>query len=376
MNNTSIFALSELAEASYANLLNPSDVRVALELQNSNFNNMSFSAEQAADFITRWSVLNHQPDTDNGFSATLFASKDASQANRYVLAIRGTAGVVVDLLGADGGDIVRDGLALDQIVDLYNYWQRLKSGAGQTYQAKALEIQTVETAAYQLARVGQFIPFLGLSAEAYLTILRARSDLVIDEPAGLVRRIVTVDSSELFSDDRRYGLGINVGAVTVVGHSLGGHLAAAFSRLFPSETTDVLMVNGAGFGDGLAISTSGNGTSNVEHLFAGLNGSANFNAASITNIVGSAGMDFVAQDWWIGLHQPGRVQTIQTESVRPATTFGHGAPQIDGQLGGLRFVFSGRSIHRRTRPCRCISYPSADFSAGSASATNTLESLV
>jgi hypothetical protein len=76
MNNSSLFNLAELAEASYANLINPSDARVAQELQNSNFNNMSFSARQANDFITRWSVLDHLPDTTSGFSATVFASRE------------------------------------------------------------------------------------------------------------------------------------------------------------------------------------------------------------------------------------------------------------------------------------------------------------
>lgn len=35
--------------------------------------------------------------------------------------------------------------------------------------------------------------------------------------------------------------------ITVTGHSLGGHLAAAASRLFPSFVQDVQTFNGAGF---------------------------------------------------------------------------------------------------------------------------------
>ena len=52
------------------------------------------------------------------------------------------------------------------------------------------------------------------------------------------------------TDDRAFGLGkLEPGQhLTVVGHSLGGHLAAAFSRLFPEISDRVYMANAAGFG--------------------------------------------------------------------------------------------------------------------------------
>ncbi len=54
-------------------------------------------------------------------------------------------------LSADIGDIVADGLAIDQIVDMYNDWQRLKAPKGTTYRAAKFEYLPVETRAYQEA---------------------------------------------------------------------------------------------------------------------------------------------------------------------------------------------------------------------------------
>ena len=108
--------MAVLAEASYANLLLENDIYD--ELQSADFGaGQSFSATQAAEFVTNWTVVNHQPDTSTGFSATVFQSKNNGE---YTLAIRGTAQNDIDLIGADLGNIVLDGLAVDQVADLYN----------------------------------------------------------------------------------------------------------------------------------------------------------------------------------------------------------------------------------------------------------------
>ena len=67
-------------------------------------------------FVEKWSVANHQKNTASGFSATLFKNVDDS----YVYALRGTEQGRDDLVVADGMDIVTDGLAIDQLVDMYN----------------------------------------------------------------------------------------------------------------------------------------------------------------------------------------------------------------------------------------------------------------
>ncbi|WP_195892555.1 putative Ig domain-containing protein [Geotalea daltonii] len=317
-------------------------------------------------------MVSHQKNTEHGFSATVFQSKDAS--SQYVLAIRGTetgTGTIVDdLINSDGGDLVRDGLALDQIVDLYNYWQQLTSAKGSVYQAAVFETLTAETVAYNAAVASG--P-LGLT---YIASLRARTDIVIDEPTGQVRKILFVDSNVIYSDSRSQGLGVNPASVTVVGHSLGGHLAAAFSRLFPTATTGTLMINGAGYGDGFAMGAGGNGPSNVNNLFSMLNGTSSFDSSNITNLVGSAGMDFVAQDWWIGLHQPGSKLTIQTESANLSTTFGHGSSQMTDSMAIYDLLFRLDTNLAARSTADALARLESTFKSSSPTANNTFESIV
>lgn len=132
-SNNYLFELAQLAEASYADLTQ-ANVQGALEAR-------EFSTTQAAEFVKHWKVISHQPDQASGFSATLFQNKDDG---RYVFAIRGTAGAQ-DLLVADGADIVADGLAMDQIVDLYNFWHKLTAPQGSRYQIANLVTLDTET---------------------------------------------------------------------------------------------------------------------------------------------------------------------------------------------------------------------------------------
>ncbi len=96
MNTENYFELAELAEASYANLwdsdtsqtiTNNADVILALTAK-------GFSESQATKFTTNWEVVagGHQPNTESGYSSTLFKNTDGS----YVLAFRGTEGLLSD----------------------------------------------------------------------------------------------------------------------------------------------------------------------------------------------------------------------------------------------------------------------------------------
>lgn len=80
-----LFELTQLAEASYANLALANSLEN--ELKNTDFG-MHFSNTQATEFAAHWLVVSHQANTSNGFSATLFEDKTAS--GNYTLAIRGT----------------------------------------------------------------------------------------------------------------------------------------------------------------------------------------------------------------------------------------------------------------------------------------------
>lgn len=124
-----LFQQAQLAEAAYADFsvlgVSTKDALIAEK----------FSPAQATAFVAEWQVIDQIPDTASGFSATIFKNIKVGSADfgKYTVAMRGTAGVVD--LGADAGDVFADGIALDQTVDMYNYWTQLKTPAGQSYQA-------------------------------------------------------------------------------------------------------------------------------------------------------------------------------------------------------------------------------------------------
>ncbi|MCL2075397.1 MAG: hypothetical protein FWH15_02940 [Betaproteobacteria bacterium] len=101
------FAQAELAQAAYGTYSNGTSWLTG--------DAVKMTPAQAAKFASEWTVVNQLPDTLSGFSGTLFRGKDG----QYALALRGTAGAT-DLM-ADAGDILLDGIALDQIVDMVNY---------------------------------------------------------------------------------------------------------------------------------------------------------------------------------------------------------------------------------------------------------------
>jgi hypothetical protein len=118
------FPQAQLAEAAYANFFSNSgalltaDVDVTAALKDRD-NNMSFSDAQADAFVKTWRVVDHIPDTKAGFSATIFQNR---QTLAYHLAIRGSTDMAD--FSQDATLIARDGIAIHQIVDLCNFWQR------------------------------------------------------------------------------------------------------------------------------------------------------------------------------------------------------------------------------------------------------------
>lgn len=93
------------------------------------------TAAQAADFLSRYTVIDHQPNTASGFSATLMRDNNTGE---YTFSMRSTE--YFD--SAKGGDWMRDGLdgadgeinsygfALGQILDMEKYYDQLQiSGA-------------------------------------------------------------------------------------------------------------------------------------------------------------------------------------------------------------------------------------------------------
>jgi hypothetical protein len=144
---STLFAQLQLAEASYSLFSGPDFVygnqnilKDRLLAANRDLYGGNFSDAQADEFIKHWKVINYQGNTSSGFAATLFESLDPEHPGQLTLAFRGT-----DQLLTDISDIVLDGLALDQIVDMFNYVQQLKATQGSRYQVARLETDVERT---------------------------------------------------------------------------------------------------------------------------------------------------------------------------------------------------------------------------------------
>nr|WP_320113867.1 hypothetical protein [uncultured Desulfuromonas sp.] len=325
------YDFAALAEASYVlfdQAIDFSDVAIKAALQPKAGFNGNFSATQAADFVDHWEVVSHQGSTENGFSATLFKNKETGE---YVYACRGTepSQLIEDLIITDIADIVTDGLAIKQIVDMYNNWQQLNASQGQVYQVASLDLLAEETALLLLARAAG----AGSDYEQYL---RSRSDIVIDDPTGQVYTINTDNwSNQIYDsgDSRIYGLGeVTSGdSITVVGHSLGGHLATAFTRLFPETGVEAITINGAGFMTGLVEGLSGNAEVNIANLFSMLGGDNSFDSSKVLNLYGEKGLEVTTMDQIWGLEQQGQTLGIFIEDS-VGNTLGHGKEQMTDSL--------------------------------------------
>lgn len=369
----SMFELAQLAEAAYADLwehnqevTNKEGVEGALKKIDEDLNK-TFSESQAVALTEAWSVITHRPNTESGYSSTLFKNTDGS----YVLSFRGTEAKTPEDLSTSIGDIVMDGLAIDQIVDLYNEWQRISQTS---YQAASLETLTDETAAYALAKAGQYVPGFNMAAEAYLDYLRARTDIIIDEPSDAVR---TIRFAETTSTGLGLGASIAANGLTVTGHSLGGHLATAFTRLFPSTGAEAFTINGAGYPMGSTPGLGGMALTNIANLFAMLNGATSFDSTRITNIHGEAMWEFVTMSQTWGLVQPGAHVPLYIEQSTPwINMFGHDASQMtDSAAVHDLFLRLDHALAAKT-PGEALESFDLLFESAASQPAHTLEQLV
>ena len=336
MNTTELYDLGLLAEVAYGNFINDegkviiveNDIKKILQGKDidgvENFN-LKLSKTQAEAFITDWQIVAHQTDTETGFSATLFQYKETGE---QVYSIRGTAGGTD--LSTDVGDIVIDGLAIHQIVDLHNDWQRLNATKGNLYNVKVLE---KDDELSDLANIHFSSPLWTLVdlAQIFYNDLGDALDinnLVIDYPSGTVYRVTDQTSDFIFDDERATGAdAVNGSKLSVTGHSLGGHLATAFTRLFPEEA-EALTINGAGFATGEISGLSGYADTNITNLFLGLNGAPFFNNQHIHNLYGE---EIISRDD-NKLQQQGSHDELFIEDDSSETVFGHGKEQMTDSL--------------------------------------------
>lgn len=313
ISTNNVSALADLAEAAYIDFgivpfggLTDSDLKRKLSSKE-----IDWPESRREEFARHWRVVAHQPNQASGFSATVFERLSPQSGEpRYVLAMRGTefpGQLYADLASADLAELVGHSLAWGQIIDMYNWWQQISTPEGQ----EAKQFQAVQV--FEEQEQGQAIiglePALGLLSEP---------------PAWLLQETASVA-----------GLGLVDGsAVDVTGHSLGGHLASAFSRLFADQTHEVLSVNGAGY------SIIGRTNGNVDYVFRTLGGAPAFDASKIVNVYGDRGPELVTQDYDLGLAQPGASYPVFIESAWIDNTFGHGS-------GGMANALSLYEVFRR-----------------------------
>lgn len=258
-----LFDNSELALAAYAKFPSIDSEKNTLnyrtELKESGMTDI-----QITEFATRYpKIISSIPDTSSGFSATVFKSADG----KLSVAIRGTTDIV-DLSDADFAEIVAHGAAYKQIVDMYNWWQILASPAGTPVQQYSVEYSTS--------------PPDGSVATLYI---KDYDQHHMPTYAYLVLQDTTVAAT-----GECYGQ-----SVDVTGHSLGGHLAGAFTALFADNITinSTTTFNAPGF------------TNECTALFAGLGGVMPFAISnSVTRVRGDEALPGGSMGELIsGLHQ-------------------------------------------------------------------------
>ncbi|PHS26635.1 MAG: hypothetical protein COA83_02885 [Methylophaga sp.] len=387
MDTKTLFEHALMAEAAYADfskISNSSDVKTALQRIGNKDGEADdpekgFSPSQADYFIKHWQVVSHQPDTDSGFSATLFKSTDPNAAQPYVLGIRGTAGSK-DLFVADGSDIALDGIAIDQVLDMWNYWGRLTTAKGDSFIGLKLETDLALTAGLALAKAGQYVLDFNMTAAVFIAQLYARDDIVIDNNP-LFERVRVFESIFPAPNDPHY-TGIFNTPLTVAqlasttGHSLGGHLATALTRLV--QGVNAITINGAGFATGSTPGLGGDAELNIRNVFGLLGGAdPGFDPSRNLNLYGDKNLEFVTQNIAFGLVQQGGHEGVFIEQkTLLGNTVGHGSGQMTDSLAVYNLLFSLDVALAQKEPAVAIAQLQPLFEQASNKRESSLENIV
>jgi Ca2+-binding RTX toxin-like protein len=214
-------------------------------------------------------LLHHQPNQLSGFSASVFLDK---AQNKYVLSIRGTEGLVD--ISEDVNRIGLRGFAGGQAVDLYRYYRRLTTPTGQAVIYSESEIGLLNS-----LRLGLPVRLPFASPAALPFKLDLARDVGVAPLAGTGPSVIPPGTP-----------------LVITGHSLGGHLALLYGRMFPDVTEHVYTYNAPG------INLIGEGT--LRTL-----GIGPIDASKVTNVAARMGEEPISRIW----SKPGENVGIFTE---------------------------------------------------------------
>jgi Ca2+-binding RTX toxin-like protein len=189
----------------------------------------AFTNIQAANFIEQFETVHHVPNDSKGFSATVFRDIDdmgSTGSGQLIVSVRPseeflTAAGYDDWVQANATGIGLSGVALEQSISLYNYVNSL-IGLGSRRQL-ALKVAA------------------GFSPPAGIDVLFSRpSGNPAESNYYYLQDIDPVMGNNTIQEDER---------VIFSGYSLGAHLAALGSGLFPENTEAVYTYGAPGYGE-------------------------------------------------------------------------------------------------------------------------------
>ena len=256
MNTTGLLDIAEIAMAAYGQF-NAIGTPRSEDLTTLNGDTRGFAQSQAVRFASRFTVgvptFNDATSTGGSgrtsFDVTVFVGKIQNvNLEKVFISLRGTGQQLDAPQPNDILEVVEIGAqraAADQIVAMYNWWQRV-STLGRTNLAQ-----------YQIVQLG-----LAEKAPPGAVYLPAP---FLANPAGILVRDYLVRIADASSTGEVATLlAATPGSkVALSGSSLGGHLAMAFAGLFPQIVDSATAFNSPGFPT----------NSFVQGLFTGLGGS-------------------------------------------------------------------------------------------------------
>ena len=251
MSITNVKQLADLASTSLATYAHftgiPTDQSMFRKIQEAgSTGGVGMAEHQAINFRDQYTLLDYTTNNifadPTGFNASFFID---DVTGKKVLALRGTEftvlpQVISDGLIADVFGIAAVGFANLQAIQLYRYVKELTTAGGQVVQYTDDDIVKIymmaNAPALEIATL--VLPFSPISATHDLAVWISQQTSF----STLVNAL---------NQDKGIGTGaalIQAGdKVDVTGHSLGGHLALLFARMFPQYTDQVVTLNAPTF---------------------------------------------------------------------------------------------------------------------------------